>query len=407
MNPVSSSRTDFYNPGYLVVNSGLIEELAAVDPRSRIPYAEFHDLSGFAILPGFVDTHVHLPQFAIMGISGGSLLEWLNNLTYPEEARFSDPEYARNISERFLDALVANGTTCACIYSSIHETATDIAFETASRKGIRAFIGNTMMERNAPPDLLETAPSILQASLNLCAKWNGAEGGRLGYVFTPRFAGSCSFELMREVGRIANENRALIQSHLSENQDEVKWVRSLFPDQPSYTEVYAAAGLLGERTIMAHCIHLSDSEISTLAASRTNVAFCPYSNRTLRSGTMAYEKLQRAGLKIGLGTDIAGGPSLSMFRQMGEALNSAGVLSPAGALYLATMGGAQVLGLADRIGNFERGKDADFIVVDYRKADPLSGSGPYNEPEHILSRLCYNGDAYCVKEVYSSGRRLM
>jgi guanine deaminase len=255
--------------------------------------------------------------------------------------------------------------------------------------------------------LLETAASILQASLNLCAKWNGAGGGRLGYVFTPRFAGSCSFELMREVGRIAKENHALIQSHLSENQDEVKWVRSLFTDQPSYTEVYAAAGLLGERTIMAHCIHLSDSEISTLAASRTNVAFCPYSNRTLRSGTMAYEKLQRAGLRIGLGTDIAGGPSLSMFRQMGEALNSAGVLSPEGALYLATMGGAQVLGLADRIGNFERGKDADFIVVDYRKTDPLSGSGPCNEPQHILSRLCYNGDAYCVKEVYSSGRRLM
>jgi guanine deaminase len=122
---------------------------------------------------------------------------------------------------------------------------------------------------------------------------------------------------------------------------------------------------------------------------------------------MAYEKLQRAGLRIGLGTDIAGGPSLSMFRQMGEALNSAGVLSPEGALYLATMGGAQVLGLADRIGNFERGKDADFIVVDYRKTDPLSGSGSYNEPQHILSRLCYNGDAYCVKEVYSSGRRLM
>jgi guanine deaminase len=190
----------------------------------------------------------------------------------------------------------------------------------------------------------------------------------------------------------------------------VKWIRSLFPDQPSYTDVYASAGLLGERTIMAHCIHLSESEISTLAVSRTNVAFCPYSNRALRSGTMPYEKLQRAGLKIGLGTDIAGGPSLSMFRQMGEALNSANAsascLSPEAALYLATMGGAQVLGLSDRIGNFDFGKDADFIVVDYDKVDPLSGIGPHNKPEHILSRLCYMGDRNCVREVYIYGERI-
>jgi guanine deaminase len=410
MNPASVSRVDFHNLGYLVVRDGRIEELTEDDPRPRYTSAEFHDLTGFAILPGFVDTHVHLPQFPIIGIGADSLLEWLNNCAYPEEMRFSDPEYALHISELFFEALLANGTTCACIYGSVHEAATDIAFQVAARKGIRAFIGKTMMDRNVPVALLESKTASVQASVNLCSKWDGAESGRLRYVFTPRFAGSCSMELMREVGRVARERDAFVQSHLSENQAELRWIESLFPARSSYTDIYGFAGLLGERTIMAHCIHLSDAEVSLLASTRTNVSFCPYSNRTLRSGTMRYPDLKRAGLRIGLGSDVAGGPSLSMFRQMGEALNSANVntasLSPAGALYLATLGGAEALGLADRIGNLAPAKDADFIVVDYNSVDPLSGKGHYNDPGDILSRLCYRGDAACVKNVYIRGKKL-
>jgi guanine deaminase len=411
MNPVSISEANFYDPGYLVVYDGRIEDLTDLDPRPRLANAEFHDLTGFAVLPGFVDTHVHLPQFAIMGIGSQSLLDWLSNYTYPEEARFSDPEYAWRMSEAFFDALIANGTTCACIYCSVHETATDIAFEVASRKGIRSYIGKTMMDRNAPPSLVETTESSIQASVNLCSKWDGAAGGRLRYVFTPRFAGSCSMDLMRGTARIAQEHQAFIQSHLSENEDEVRWIRSLFPERTSYTDVYGYAGMLGERTIMGHCVHLADAEVSLLSATRTNIVFCPYSNRVLRSGTMPYGKLQSAGLKIALGSDIAGGPSLSMFRQMGEALNSANVkslsLSPAGALYLATLAGAEVLGLADRIGNLAPGKDADFVVVDHKRADPLSGAGHYTAPSDILSRLCYNGDSNCVKAVYARGIPLL
>jgi guanine deaminase len=407
MNPVSVDRVDFHDPGFLVVCDGRVEELTDVDPRSRFPEAEFHDLSGFAILPGFVDTHVHLPQFPIMGIGSESLLVWLDRYTYPEEMRFSDPQYALRISESFFDALVAGGTTCACIYCSVHEIATDIAFESALRKGVRAFIGKTMMDRNAPAPLVETTAASIKASLSLCSKWDGAGGGRLRYVFTPRFAGSCSMDLMREAGLMARERQTLIQSHLSESESEVRWIRSLFPERTSYTDVYEFAGILGERTIMAHCIHLSEDEVSLLAASRTGIAFCPYSNRALHSGIMPYEKLKRATMKIGLGSDIAGGPSLSMFRQMGEALNSANAetscLSPAGALYLATLGGAEVLGLDDRIGSFAPNKDADFIVVDYHSVDPLSGQGLYNDPAQILSRLCYNGNSSCVESVYIQG----
>src|SRR5262249_6279790 len=275
MNPVSINRVDFHDPGYLVVYDGRIEELTSVDPRPRLPDAEFHDLSAFAIIPGLVDAHVHLPQFAIMGIGSDSLLTWLSNYTYPEEMRFSDSGYAYRISEGFFDALIANGTTCACIYCSVHETATDIAFEVASRKGIRAFIGKTMMDRNAPAALLESAEASIEASLNLCSKWDGAAGGRLRYVFTPRFARSCSLDLMRETARIAERHGAFIQSHLSENEQEVEWIRALFPGRASYTDVYGFAGILGERTIMAHCIHLTDAEISLLSSTQTNIAFCP------------------------------------------------------------------------------------------------------------------------------------
>jgi len=407
MNPVASDRVDYLEPGYLVVRDGRVETLTRHDPRPRYANAEFHDLSGFTILPGFVDTHVHLPQFAFMGIGGESLLSWLQDYTYPEEMRFADSGYALDISEKFFDSLVSNGTTCACVYCSVHESATDIAFEVASRKGLRAFIGKTMMDRNSPEALLENTRHSIDASLRLFEKWDGIDGGRLRYVFTPRFAGCCSLELMQATGRIASERNAFVQSHLSENIDEVKWILSLYPDRHSYTDVYASAGIRGRRTIMAHCIYVSDEEIRLLSDSHTKVSFCPYSNRALRSGLMPYEKLARAGLTIGLGSDIAGGASLSMFRQMGEALSTANsklpCLSPAGALYLATLGGATVLGIEDRIGSFAPGKDADFIVVDHHRVDPLSGQGSYNAPDQILSRLCYNGDSSCVREVYIQG----
>jgi guanine deaminase len=363
MNPLSADRVDAYDPGYLVVSGDRIDRLSAEDPRPALPSAEFIDLGQCTILPGFVDTHVHLPQFAIMGIGAGELLEWLNTYTYPEEKRFANPEYAAKISQQFFDALVANGTTCAAIYSTIHEDATDIAFSTAQAKGIRAFIGKVMMDRNSPEGLLEETEASIACSKRLFDKWDGAESGRLRYAFTPRFAAACSMELMKRIGDIAQERGAIVQTHLSENKSEVEWVRRLFPSIPSYAAVYDSAGLLTERSIMAHCIHLSSDEIELLSRRRAHVAFCPYSNRTLRSGTMPYQTLHAAGLNISLGTDVAGGPSLSMLDQMREAMAAARI-SRSEALYLATLGGAKALGLAGRIGNFDPGKDADFVVVD-------------------------------------------
>jgi guanine deaminase len=363
MNPLAPDRVESYEPGYLVITGEKIEQLTSADPRPLLPSADFIDVGSKKILPGFIDTHVHLPQFAIMGIGAGELLSWLNTYTYPEEARFADPEYAGKVAHQFFDALVANGTTTAAVYSSVHEQATDIAFSTARTKGIRAFIGKVMMDQNSPEALLESTEESIDRSVRLFEKWDGAEGGRLRYVFTPRYAGSCSMQLMQQVGRIANERGALVQSHLSENKEEVAWVRSLFPSFTSYAAIYDAAGLLSERTVMAHCIHLSSGEIGLLSRTQTNVAFCPYSNRTLRSGTMPYHTHRAAGLNIALGTDVAGGPSLSMLQQMREAMDAAHI-PWSEALYLATLGGAKALGLSAEIGNFAAGKDADFVVVD-------------------------------------------
>jgi guanine deaminase len=245
----------------------------------------------------------------------------------------------------------------------VHEEATNAAFAAAERNGVRAFIGKVMMDQNSPETLLEDTEASLAASVRLFEKWDGAAGGRLRYVFTPRFAASCSLELMQRTGGIARERGAFVQTHLSENQDEVEWVRRLFPSHGSYASVYDSAGLLTERSIMAHCIHLSADEVALLSQRHANIAFCPYSNRTLRSGTMPYHRLRAAGLNISLGTDIAGGPSLSMLAQMQEAM-AAAQIAWTEALFLATLGGASVLGLADRIGNFEAGKDADFVVVE-------------------------------------------
>jgi guanine deaminase len=364
-NPVSAERTDVYDPGYLVISGPEVEDLSRHDPRARMPSAQFLDLGNKIIVPGFVDTHVHLPQFAIMGIGRGELLEWLRNYTFPEEARFADPEYAGEISRKFFDSLVANGTTTAVIYGSVHEQATRIAFAAAQAKGIRAFIGKVMMDRNSPDFLLEQTGDSISASQRLFDEWDGADNARLRYVFTPRFAGSCSMELMKRVGKMARERNAFVQSHLSENVDEIAWIRRLFPDYPSYAAVYDAAGILNERSLMGHCIHLSADEISLLSRTRTNVVFCPYSNRTLRSGTMPYRKLRDSGLNIALGTDVAGGPSLSMLDQMEQAMDAVDI-PESEALYLATLAGAKALGLGHQIGSFEPGKDADFVILEGR-----------------------------------------
>lgn len=417
INPISDSKAEFFNPGYLVILGDKIKELSKKDPTTKYPKAEMIDLEEKLMLPGLIDTHLHLPQFSFLGIGDQELLKWLNKYTFPEEAKFEKPKYAQKVSEQFFDELIANGTTTASIYVTVHEEATDIAFTVAEQKGLRAYIGKVMMDQNSPPNLQEDTKESVEASVKLFDKWDGHDNGRLRYIFTPRFAPTCSKDLMAEVGRIAKKRNAYVQTHLSENKGELGWVKELFPESANYTEVYNSVGLLGKRVIMAHCIYLSKDEVKLLKGTGTKVSHCPYSNRFLRSGTMPYFPWKDSKLAIGLGSDVAGGPCISMFRQMGEAIMTSNdalqkdekigrVMNPVGALYLATLGGAKVLGLDKVIGNFKPRKEADFIIVNPLLSDPMKGEGSYNNLEHILSRLCFNAEKESVEGVYIRGKQI-
>ena len=417
------------------------------DVSSRHPSAPVTDWRPAVILPGLVDLHSHVPQYSAVAMDGYDLLPWLERFIFPAEAAFADTQRARAEATRFFIDALANGTTMASLYVTVHEGATRAAFEAAEEAGVRAVIGKVMMDRNAPPELLERTQDSLEASERLCREWHGAAGGRLRYAFSPRFAVTCSAELMRAAGECARAHDALIQTHLAENQDEVRLVAQLFPGAGSYTEVYGEAGLLGPRTIVAHCIHLSGQEWDLLAATETRIAHCPGSNFFLRSGIMDMAMADARGITVGLGSDVGAGPSLSMLREMENAcfaskarsalgevaqsrlgefrdefarlpeglglyqrlldrLGLAGpvrVVTPAQALYMATLGGARALGVGDETGSLEPGKWADFVVIDLRAVDPAFGETA-RTPEEVLSQIVFRADSRAVVATCVGGR---
>ena len=398
----------------------------------RYPQAPVTDWRPAVVLPGLVDLHSHIPQYAAMAMDGYDLLPWLERFIYPTEAAFADPRHALATSRRFFAAALACGTTSSLLYATVHAEGTRMAFRAAEEAGVRAAIGKVMMDRNAPAELLEDTSASLAAADALCAEWNGAAEGRLRYAFTPRFAITCSAELMKGAARLAADHDALIQTHLAENPDELRTVARLFPQAPHYTGVYAEAGLLGPRTAMAHCLYLSDAEWDLLGDTGTRVAHCAGSNFFLRSGVFDMAQTRSRSLTVGLGTDVGAGPSLSMFDEMQSACfasrarysmersaasrlgalrgefdglpggadllarvlarleldDSVLLVDPVHAFYLATLGGAQALGMADEIGSLEPGKWADFVVVRLPGVEPTSG-GTSRTPREMLSQIVY------------------
>lgn len=409
---------EIFNPGYLVVGKdGRIEELSQKDPRHKYKGYTFFDYSDRLICPGFVDTHNHLPQYAFAGIGDKDLLPWLQNYTFPREKMFSDPKVAKASAEAFFADLIKNGTTTTLTYATIHKSATDIAFQAAKKAGLRAIIGKVMMDQNSPAYLTEKTEQSLADSLELIDKWHGREK-RLFYALTPRFAITCSFKLMQEVGKMARKKGVYIQTHLAENLGELAFTHKLFPKYRNYADVYDKAGLLGPKTIMAHCIYLGEDERKRMKATKTRIAHCPTSNRFLSSGIMPFRTNQNEGQIMGLGTDVAGGYSLSMLNEMKEAIEnskylslfSKGKMGPpmtlAEAFYLATLGGAKALSLDHETGSLEVGKQADFLVIDHQKADPTGSKSQYMAPEQILSKLIYRGTADMIKQVFVGGEQL-
>jgi guanine deaminase len=361
--------------GVLLVRGG---KVAAVGPApamlASIPAdAVVTDYRGKLILPGFIDTHVHYAQTDIIASYGAQLLEWLEKYTFPAEARFADPKHARDVADFFVAELLRNGTTTAMVFATTHKASVDAIFEAARARSMRVIAGKVLMDRNVPEAVRDTADSGFDDSQALIAQWHGRE--RLAYAVTPRFAPTSTERQLDLCGRLLEEHPdVFLQSHVAENVGEVAWVADIYPWSRSYLDVYDHFGLLRERAVYAHCIHLDATDRKRMADTGTAMSFCATSNLFLGSGLFDLRAAHECGVRVGLGTDVGGGTTLSMLRTMEESYKVCQLagqsLSPMQAFYLATLGGAAALYLEDRIGNFDVGKEADFVVLD-PEATPL------------------------------------
>lgn len=375
------------------------------------------DRRGCVAIPGLVDAHCHLPQYPAVAADGLTLLPWLERHIFPLERSFKGPR-TREAARRFFADMAASGTTSACVYTSIWKESTETCFEEADRSGLRIVMGKVMMDQGSYDRGFRGSPAArrersLAESDELCRRWHRRDRGRLLYAFTPRFALSCSHELMRRASELASRHGAFVQTHLAENAEELRAVARAFPGAGSYTEVYRRAGLLGPRSIFAHAIWLSDAELRLLSEAGCSVAHCPTSNAFLGSGIMDLARVRRAGVTVALGTDVAAGPTLSVLEVMRQAvylqraaaahrLFKGEAAGPAEAFRLATVGGARALGLEDRIGTLERGKEGDFVLFRRDSFEPaFCGTA---EGETVLSRLVYRGGP--AHETYVRGKRV-
>ena len=394
--------------GALLLGEGgrIVDRGAAADLLPRHAGAPLHDLRPLWILPGLIDLHAHIPQLEAVASDGLTLLDWLETRIFPTEMRFAEPVHAAAVSKAFFEGCLREGTTTVVAYGSSHAEACEIAFREAEAAGLRAVLGPALMDRHAPEALLRPADRALADLEALGRAWHGRHG-RLELAVAPRFAPSCTPALMRGAAAMAARFGAVIETHLAETKAEIAWVEELFPEAPHYTGVYEAMGLLGPRTLLGHGIHLAPEEREVIRAAGASIVHCPRSNAFLQSGIMPLRSWLDEGLSVGLGTDVAAGPSLSLFEEMGFACQASKLkeapVDAATALHLATAAGARALGWGDRLGTLDAGKDGDFILVDPALADPLGREG--GEPEAVLARLLYRPRSGMVRGAFVQGRR--
>jgi len=369
-----ASAWEYFEDGVLLVESGKVAAVGHAEAMldglaDNLKLTEFTDK---LIVPGFIDCHVHFPQLDIIASYGEQLLDWLNRYAYPAEARFADPDYAREVADAFVEEMLRNGTTTALVFGTVHPHSADAIFEAAAARDLRLIAGKVLMDSNCPETLQDDAESAYTDSKALIERWHGK--GRLGYAITPRFALTSTPQQLAAAGKLAEEFPDVwIHTHLAENMDEVEEIARLYPERRSYLDVYEHFGLLRERAVFAHCLHMDDEDRASMAKSGGAAAFCPTSNLFLGSGLFDLPAIRAADIRCGLGTDVGGGTSLSLLKTAGEAYKVLHLqdhtLPATRALYLATLGAAEALYLDDYIGNFLPGKEADFVVLD------LSGSG--------------------------------
>ncbi|UWQ97540.1 guanine deaminase [Rhodobacteraceae bacterium M385] len=351
--------------GGVLIRNGMIADVGdGAALRAAHPSVPVIDHGSDVILPGFVDAHTHYPQTAMIASWGKRLIDWLNTYTFPEEARFSDPAYAADIAGRYLDLLTSNGTTTVASYATIHPASVEAFFKAAQARNMRALTGKTCMDRNAPDNLRDTVQSAYDDSRALLQKWHGQD--RLGYIITPRFSPTSTPEQLSALGALwAEHPDCLMQTHLSEQVDEIAWVRDLYPNARDYLDTYEAHGLLGTKGLYGHAIHLEPREISRLEEVGAALVHCPTSNTFIGSGLFDMSLADR--MPVGLATDTGGGSSFSMLRTMAAAYEIGQLrgtpLHPAELLWRATGGSAEALHLSDKIGRVAPGFEADLCVL--------------------------------------------
>lgn len=361
--------------GKIVARGSLPNVMAQCQASYNHAVIKHTDFGNALITPGFIDTHVHYPQLEMMASYGEQLLGWLNNHTFPVEAKFSDKAYAKVIAQQFVRELLKNGTTTAAVFCTVHPQSVDAFFEEAEKYDLRMIAGKVMMDRNCPDNLQDTPTSSYEQSQTLIDQWHNK--GRLLYAVTPRFAPTSSPEQLAQCAGLLDDNPGVyLHTHTSENQDECDWVSSLFPDDQDYVGVYESAGLLRHKTILAHGVHVCERELKVISSAGAGIAHCPMSNLFMGSGLFNYVQAKAHNVNVSMGTDIGGGTRLSMFQAYHEAYKVQQLqgysLSAYEGLYLNTLGGARALSLEGTIGQLEVGCEADFVVIDANSTELMA-----------------------------------
>ena len=401
----------FEEDGGILIRDGRI---AAVGDFSLISAeardAEIIDHRPHLLMPGFIDAHAHVPQMQIIGSYGAELLDWLNTYTFPEETKFSDTQHGRRIARLFFDEMVRHGTTTVAAYCSVHKESAEAFFAEALSRDMMAIAGKVMMDRNAPDGLRDTPQTGYDDTKALIKEWHGK--GRLRYAITPRFAITSSPEQMEMAGALAREHPDLhIQTHLSENHAEITFTQELYPAAKDYTDIYAQYGLLGPKTLLGHCIHLSEREADLLSDTGSVAVFCPTSNLFLGSGLFDWQRYSKRAkpLRIAAATDVGGGTSYSMLRTMDEGYKVIALqgekMNPLAAFWQITLGNAKALSIEDCVGTLDPGTDADIVVLDARATPGMAlrmeTVETLAEELFLLQTL---GDDRAIREVYIAGR---
>jgi guanine deaminase len=393
-----------FEDGLLVVEDGLV--LFCGGYTDQFAGVDIEQLDGL-IVPGFVDAHVHYPQIECIASHGEQLMQWLERHIFPAEKAFADRGHADQVAAFFLDELIRHGTTSALVFATVHMGSVDALFEAALQRDMRIVSGKVLMDLG-PDGLRDTIASGRAETEALIARWRGR--GRLGYAVTPRFAPTSSAGQLADAGAlVAAHPDVLLHTHIAENPGEIAFVAERFPEARDYLDVYDRFGLVGPRSVFAHCVHISDRALSRMAQAGAGIAFCPTSNMFLGSGLFDLAQADRHGVRLGIGTDIGAGTTLSVLHTLGEAYRTCQLrgasLDPFRALHLATAGGARVMGIADRVGALLPGQEADFVVLD-SGATPLLARRCAGASLHDrLFALQVLGDDRAIAATYLRGRR--